>query len=168
MNIRDKQIAPPSNDPRWREVDAAMFKYGYEPHALIEVLHAAQDTFGYLDMEALRYVSKALHVSPSTVYGVATFYHLFSMEPPAQHSCLVCTGTACHINGAGKILEAINEAVGLKPGQALADGQVSIQTVRCMGCCSPAPVAIFDEEAAGNLDPCLVVARLKGWTNHAA
>lgn len=167
MQARIDKVLPPSDDPRWRRVEAAMLRYGYQPNALIEVLHTVQKEFGYLDKQALRYVSKALNVRPSKVYGVATFYHLFSLTPPARHSCIVCTGTACHIKGAGAILRAIEENIGLKPGETMPDGSMSLDVARCLSFCGPAPVVEFDEESVGNLSPTAVLQRIRRWTNHA-
>ncbi len=83
-----------------------MRRLGNRPEALIEALHAAQEAFGFLDDDALRYVGDSLAVPPSTVFGVATFYHYFTLKPQGQHTCVVCTGTACYINGAAEILAA--------------------------------------------------------------
>src|SRR5262245_14475929 len=95
-------VAPPSDDRRWRVVDATMRRHGYAPSALIEALHAIQQSFGYLDDPSLAYVARSLRVPPSKVYGVATFYHFFSLKPQGEHTCVVCTGTACYIKGSGK------------------------------------------------------------------
>ena len=91
---------PPTDDKRWKLVDARMRRLGYRPDALIETLHTAQDSFGFLDRATLEYVSASLRVPPSQVYGVATFYSYFTLEPPGEHTCIVCMGTACYINGA--------------------------------------------------------------------
>src|SRR5438045_371611 len=98
------KTAYPSEDNRWQSVEATMRRYGHAQDALIETLHTAQDSFGYLDAQSLQRVSAALHIPLSKVYGVATFYHLFSLNPPAQHRCVICTGTACHVKGATKLL----------------------------------------------------------------
>ena len=115
------KASPPSDDRRWKIVDGTMRRHGHEPDALIEVLHTVQETFGFLTEEALRYVSISLRVPYSKAYGVATFYHFFSMKPPGEHACVVCTGTACYIKGAPKLLDAIEEIAGIKPGQTTPD-----------------------------------------------
>src|SRR5579862_5792691 len=99
--------ALPSDDKRWKMVEAAARRYGREPHALIEVLHTVQEAFGYLDTPALRFVAATLRVPLSRVYGAATFYHFFTLKPKGRHTCVVCTGTACYIKGAGTLLAAI-------------------------------------------------------------
>jgi len=84
-----------------------MRRLGYSPDSLIEVLHTAQEAFGYLDAETLAYVGDSLGVPPSRTYGVATFYSYFTLKPQGEHTCVVCTGTACYISGAGTILKRI-------------------------------------------------------------
>lgn len=151
----------PSSDQRWRAVDARMLKLGYQPHALIEVLHAVQQAFGFLDDEALTYVAESLSVPLSKVYGVATFYSLFTLKPQGEHTCVVCTGTACHITGSGAILTQIREALGIAPKETTPDGRVSLLTARCLGACSLAPAVVYDGETKGKQTPAQVVARLE-------
>ena len=157
---------PPSDDRRWKLVEATMRRLGYERHALIETLHKVQECFGYLTEEALDYVARSLRLPPSAVYGVATFYHFFTLKPQGEHVCVLCMGTACYIKGAGEIAEAINEEFGVEPGETTDDGKVSVLSARCLGACSLAPAASFDGEVAGNLTPEGVVDRIKVWTNN--
>ncbi|NLW49492.1 MAG: bidirectional hydrogenase complex protein HoxE [Candidatus Brocadiaceae bacterium] len=152
---------PPSDDRRWKIVAATMRRLGYQRNALIEVLHAVQEAFGYLDDEALRYVAASLHVAPSAVYGVATFYHFFTLKPKGEHACVVCTGTACYIKGAQALLDAVEQEYGLKPGETTADGKLSLLTARCFGSCGLAPAATFDGEVAGKLTPEDVLGRIR-------
>ena len=100
------KVLPPSDDKRWKIVQATMRRQGYVPGTLIEALHSVQEAFGFLDDGALRFVSTSLHVPPSKVYRVATFYHFFTMRPPGRHTCVVCTGTACYIKGAPRAVES--------------------------------------------------------------
>src|ERR1700690_2917394 len=116
METYTKKPSPPSADNRWKLVDAAMRRLGYEPHALIETLHAVQESFGYLDDVSLKYVALSLHVPFSRVYGVATFYHLFTMRPPGKHTCVVCLGTACYIRGAQAIIDRVSQEMKGEPG----------------------------------------------------
>ncbi len=102
--------APPSDDKRWKIVETRMRRMGDRPAALIEALHAAQEAFGYLDEGALHYVGDTLGVPHSRVYGVATFYSFFTLKPQGEHTCVVCTGTACYINGAKEILAGLDAA----------------------------------------------------------
>jgi bidirectional [NiFe] hydrogenase diaphorase subunit len=158
--------SPPSEDRRWRLVDATMRRHGRQPHALIESLHTVQESFGYLDMEALRYVAASLRVPLSQIYGVATFYHFFNLKPQGTHTCVVCLGTACYIKGAAGIIAAIAQAMHVKPGETTADGAMSLLTARCLGSCGLAPAVVFDGEVAGKITEAQVLDRIRGWTNH--
>ena len=140
--------SPPSDDRRWRLVEATMRRHGRQSHALIESLHTVQEAFGYLDLEALRYVAAALRVPLSQIYGVATFYHFFSLKPQGEHTCVVCLGTACYINGAANIVAAIEQAEHVKTGETTADGQLSLLSARCLGSCGLAPTG---KDRAGEL-----------------
>jgi bidirectional [NiFe] hydrogenase diaphorase subunit len=151
----------PSDDKRWRIVETRMRRLGNRPDALIEALHSAQEAFGYLDDDALRFVSESLRVPPSKVFGVATFYHHFTLKPHGEHTCVVCTGTACYINGAGEILTSIHAVLRVKPRETTADGRLSLLTARCLGACSLAPVAIVDGEVEGRVSPTAFIARLE-------
>ena len=114
---RDRRSAPPSEDRRWKVVDARMRRLGHRPDALVEALHSVQDSFGFLDRDSLEYVASSLRLPPSRVYGVATFYSYFTLQPPGEHTCVVCMGTACYINGATKILDGVVESLGVSAGQ---------------------------------------------------
>ena len=153
----------PSDDKRWRAVDARMLRLGYSSDALIEVLHTVQQAFGYLDDTALAYVAGSLKVPLSKAYGVATFYSLFMLKPQGEHTCVVCTGTACHINGAGAILSGISKRFGIGPKETTADNRVSLLTARCLGACSIAPAVVYDGEAKGKQTSDQVIARLEAW-----
>jgi len=152
----------PSDDKRWRQVDVRMRRLGYRPDGLIEVLHTTQEVFGYLDDEALRYVSDALGVPPSKVYGVATFYSHFTLEPQGLHTCIVCTGTACYISGAGAILAEISETLGIEAGGTTADGRVSLLKARCLGACSMAPAVVVDGDVHGKVVSSELASLLEG------
>ncbi|HKK72651.1 MAG TPA: bidirectional hydrogenase complex protein HoxE [Candidatus Krumholzibacteria bacterium] len=153
---------PPTDDKRWKLVSATMRRCGGDARALIETLHTVQDTFGYLDPDALKFVAVSLRVPYSTVFGVATFYHHFSMKPPGDHTCVVCTGTACHIKGAGELLEKIEQEFGVAAGETREDGKISVLEARCIGACGLAPVATFDGDVAGKLSGDETLARIHG------
>ena len=153
--------SPPSDDKRWKIVETRMRRMGDRPAALIEALHAAQEAFGYLDEDALHYVGDTLGVPHSRVYGVATFYSFFTLKPHGEHTCVVCTGTACYINGAREILAALERELGVRPRQTTADGKVSVLTARCLGACSLAPAAIVDGEVHGKVNAGELAARLE-------
>jgi bidirectional [NiFe] hydrogenase diaphorase subunit len=151
---------PPTDDKRWKTVETRMRRLGNRPDGLIEALHSTQEAFGFLDDEALRYVSDSLGVPLSRVFGVATFYHYFRLEPPGDHSCVVCTGTACYIDGALDILAAIKAKFDVEPHGTTADGRLSLLTGRCFGSCSLAPAAIVDGEVVGRVETNEFVKRL--------
>lgn len=167
MLANPKQIDPPTDDKRWRFVQAAMRRNGFKRSALIETLHTVQESFGFLDEEALQYVAASLRVPLSQVYGVSTFYHLFSLKPAGKHSCVVCTGTACYIKGGPKLLEQIEQTYGIKPGETTDDEQMSLMTARCVGACGLAPVAVFDGEVLGNQTPERTAETLRRWSDDA-
>lgn len=159
---------PPSTDKRWRIVDATMRRHGFQSHALIETLHSVQESFGCLDKESLRYVAASLKVPLSQAYGVATFYHFFTLKPPGDHSCVICMGTACYIKGAPAILAAIEKEMGVKPGETTPDGKLSIMTVRCVGSCGLAPAVIFDGDVVGKMDAPGVISKIRKELGHDA
>jgi bidirectional [NiFe] hydrogenase diaphorase subunit len=163
-----KKPEPPSTDARWKLVAAVMRRHGYRPNALIETLHCAQEAFGYLEPEALDYVAASLGVPPSKVYGVATFYHFFTLKPKGEHTCVVCTGTACYIKGAADILEAIEKEFNVQPGETTADNKLSLLTARCFGSCGLAPAATFDGEVVGKLTPEAALDRIRRWMDDDA
>lgn len=160
--------APPpqaslASDPRREALDAVMQRHQLRGDALIEVLHAAQERYGWLAPEVLDHVARTLRLPPSRVLGVATFYHLFRLAPPARHVCTVCTGTACHVRRARALVVAVREATGLSPGEAAADGSLAVARVRCVGACGVAPVVLYDGVVAGRQEPDEVMARVRRW-----
>ena len=140
-----------------------MLRHGFQPNALIETLHTVQESFGYLEKTGLRYVAQALRVPFSRVYGVATFYHFFTLKPPGKHTCVVCVGTACYIKGAHNLLADMEQTAKISPGETTPDGQVSLVTARCLGSCGLAPNAVFDGEVAGKVTLADLRKRVEGW-----
>jgi bidirectional [NiFe] hydrogenase diaphorase subunit len=151
---------PPSDDKRWRIVQVQMRKHGHSPHALIETLHAVQDAFGYLDRDSLQYVAVSLRLPLSKVYGVATFYHYFTLKPQGKHTCVICTGTACYIKGVPELLTALKEKHGVGLGETTRDGELSVLSARCVGACGLAPVAVIDGQVAGKLTANSLIHRI--------
>ena len=156
-----KKVAPPSEDKRWKIVDVTMRRNGYSGDALIETLHVVQDSFGYLDVPAMRFVARSLRVPLSKVYGVATFYHLFSLKPQGKHTCVICTGTACYIKGAGELLKGVQDKYGVAPGQTTSDDQLSMMSARCLGACGLAPAAVVDRGVLGKLTAAELLKRIE-------
>jgi bidirectional [NiFe] hydrogenase diaphorase subunit len=155
------QAQHPSGDVRFKAVDRALKRLHYQQDALIEVLHVAQEAFGYLDEGLLIYVARQLKLPPSWVFGVATFYHFFSLEPKGEHQCIVCMGTACYVKGAGDIVAHIEKEYNIKAGETTPDGKFSLTEARCLGSCGLAPILILDEETLGKETPESSVAKIK-------
>lgn len=151
---------PPSDDKRWKIVAATMRKLGNQHNALIEALHTLQQTFGYLDRPGLTFVAAMLRLPLSRVYGAATFYHYFTMKPQGKHSCVVCTGTACYIKGAGELLKSLQASQGVKPGETTPDGELSVLTARCFGACGLAPAVIVDGDTCSRVTTATLQQRL--------
>jgi len=159
---------PPNQDKRWKLVDATMRRQGLHARGLIETLHTVQEAFGYLDEQALRYVAMSLRVPLSRAYGVATFYHFFTLKPAGDHTCVICMGTACYIKGAPLLLDAMQHDLGVAPGETTTDRKVSLLTARCLGSCGLAPAVVYDQEVAGKVTPAAMRERMKQWMHHDA
>ncbi|WBW99783.1 NADH-quinone oxidoreductase subunit NuoE [Oceanirhabdus sp. W0125-5] len=119
---------------------------------LIPVLHGIQDEFGYLPEEILKIVSTELNVSLSEIYGVATFYSFFSLEPKGEYVIRVCIGTACYVKGAQKILDKLSEELDVEVGKTSEDGKFTLEGCRCIGACGLAPVLTVNEKVYGRLE----------------
>jgi len=156
----------PSDDKRWKIVEATARRHGREPHALIETLHTVQECFGYLDDTALKFVALTLRLPMSRVYGAATFYHFFTLKPKGKHTCVICTGTACYIKGAPALLNAIEKAYGVKPGETTPDNELSVLTARCLGSCGLAPAVVFDGAVLGKIGAANLLARVEKGIRH--
>lgn len=152
-------------DKRLKILDAVIRKQQSRSDALIAVLHKAQELFGYLDTPVLWHIARALGLPPSRVYGTATFYHLFKLRPPGEHSCVVCLGTACFVKGAQELVDTVADLGDIKPGQTTADGKVSLLVVRCIGACGIAPVVVLDGTTHGHVGADQLAARVEEWTH---
>jgi bidirectional [NiFe] hydrogenase diaphorase subunit len=168
MATKTQVTAHPSGDKRFRILDTAMKRHQLRQDALIEILHRAQELFGYLEDDVLLYVAHGLRLPPSRVYGVATFYHLFVLRPQGVHTCVVCLGTACYVKGASRILRTIEEYAGVAAGETTPDGQLSLMTARCIGACGVAPAVVYDGTTAGHVTTETALAPLHAWTGHGA
>ena len=153
----------PSGDQRFQMLDASMKRQKYASDALIEILHTAQELFGRLAPDVLHYVAHALKLPPSRVYGVASFYHLFSFTPPGRHTCVVCTGTACYVKGSDAILAELERRLGVVAGRTSDDGEVSLSTARCLGACGLAPIVVYDGQVAAHQTVAAGLEHVEGW-----
>ena len=126
-------------------------RYQNKKGLLVSVLQDIQTEFNYLPKDAILKVSQCLNVPLSQVYSVATFFRAFSLEPRGRHIVNVCLGTACHVRGAVKILEKIEQELGIKSGETTKDMRYTLETVNCVGACALGPIAIVDEEYTGQM-----------------
>jgi len=168
VSIYVAKPAAPTQDKRWKLVDSTMRRMGQQSRGLIETLHTVQEAFGYLDEEALRYVAISLRVPLSHAYGVATFYHFFTLKPAGKHTCVVCLGTACYIKGGKQLFETAKHDLRVGAGETTPNGEVSLLTARCLGSCGLAPAVVYDQEVAGKVDTKSLHEHLKGWMRHDA
>jgi bidirectional [NiFe] hydrogenase diaphorase subunit len=162
--------APPEarSDKRYKILETHMKRHQFRQDALIEVLHKAQELFGFLDTDLMHLIARGLKLPTSRVYGVATFYHFFNLKPKGAHSCVVCMGTACYVKGADKIVAALEQATGVKSGETTPDGKVSIAAARCIGACGIAPAVVYDGTVTPRQSPADALAKVKGWMAHAS
>jgi bidirectional [NiFe] hydrogenase diaphorase subunit len=142
-----------SGDNRFKVIDRTLKRFQYQQDALIEVLHTAQEAFGFLSDDLLIYVARQLKLPLSWVYGVATFYHFFSLKPQGEHNCTVCLGTACYVKNAAELIASLRQTYGIEPGQMTPDQHFSVNTARCLGSCGLAPVVLLDGNVIGRAVP---------------
>jgi bidirectional [NiFe] hydrogenase diaphorase subunit len=168
VNKKNTPKEHPSGDKRFKILDATMKRHQYQQDALIEVLHKAQELFGYLENDLLHYIAQSLKLPPSRVYGVATFYHLFSLAPKGAHTCVVCTGTACYVKGAENLLATVEKCAKISAGETTPNSELSLLTARCLGACGIAPAVVFDGTVCGHQTPDLVTEQIEGWLKHGS
>jgi bidirectional [NiFe] hydrogenase diaphorase subunit len=174
MLARKKPKAPeasqphPSGDKRFKILETHMKRYQFKQDALIEVLHKAQELFGYLEDGLLLFIAHNLKLPPSRVYGVATFYHFFNLKPKGEHTCVICMGTACYVKGADQVLATLEEHARIKAGETTPDGRISLLTARCIGACGLAPAVVYDGAVTARQSPEDALKRVKGWLPNAA
>jgi NADH:ubiquinone oxidoreductase subunit E len=141
------------SDDRFNKLHDVINEYRDEPGSLIPVLHAAQQLFGCLPEDVQQFVAKGLDVPESEVYGVATFYSLFSLKPKGRWTVNICLGTACYVKGAADCLEALKKELGIDIGGTSEDGLFTLQGVRCVGACALAPVVVIGDTVYAKVKP---------------
>ncbi len=142
-------------------IDGLIEKYRTRKGNLIPLLQGTQDIFGYIPRGAFEKISKATGLNLSEMYGVATFYSQFRLNPVGKHIVKVCHGTACHVQNANEVTEALEEALKIKDGETTEDGLFTLESVACLGCCSLAPVMMIGDETYGKLDGKMAVKIVK-------
>ena len=135
------------------ELDAVIEELRGEEGALMPIMQRAQDIYGYLPLEVQRYIALGLDIPVYEVYGVATFYSQFLLNPKGEHPVSVCLGTACYVKGSGKLMERLETLLGVKNGEITADCRFSLDATRCIGACGLAPVLTIGEDVYGRLEP---------------
>lgn len=148
MALTQEQIAAKN-----AELEAYISEQKDVDGALIPVMQKAQELFGYLSFETMQLISDRLDIPVSEIYGVATFYALFSLTPKGDYVISVCTGTACYVKGAAAVLDEVKNQLGIDSGETTKDGKFSIQDTRCLGCCGLAPVMVINNDVYGRLEP---------------
>ena len=118
---------------------------------VIPALQTVQDRYGYLPRKALEFVAERHDTTIARVYGIVTFYSQFYLKPQGEYTIKICDGTACHVKGSDDIIETIKDELGIEVGEVTDDGKFALKTVRCLGCCSLAPVIMINDEVYGNL-----------------
>jgi NADH-quinone oxidoreductase subunit E len=127
--------------------------YEGEPGTIIPILQKVQQCQGYISQEAVSQIAKALKTSESRIFGVASFYTQFRFTRPGEHTIKVCLGTACHVRGGERIMEAMERELGIQPGETTADYKFSLERVACFGSCALSPVMVIDDRVFGRLTP---------------
>lgn len=152
MNTATAIQASPDPEIDFRELDDIIEdQFENNKENLIMILQAIQKKYNYLPRPALNYLSTKIGIPYSRIYGVATFYATFSLEPRGRNIISICTGTACHVRGAERIREQISEQIHIRDGQTTEDGRFTLETVRCIGCCSLGPVVKINEDMHARL-----------------
>lgn len=146
--MTDKNVAE-----QYEALRAVIAEHKGEQGALMPVLQSAQNIFGYVPEEVQRFIAEGLGVTLSEVYGVATFYSQFSLEPNGEHVIGVCLGTACYVKGSQKVLDRLAEELDVEVGKTTKDGKFTLNATRCLGACGLAPVMMIGDEVYGRLVP---------------
>jgi bidirectional [NiFe] hydrogenase diaphorase subunit len=148
-------------DNRRLLLEKVLKEHNYQENALLEILHHAQEIYGYLDKDLLMDISGSLNIPPSHVYGVATFYSYFKLRKPGEHVVTGCLGTACYVKGVEQIMQAVEEEFNIKRGGSTTDGRLSLLVTRCIGACAMAPTIVVDDEVIGKATKEIVIAKIK-------
>ena len=148
-----------------KKLESFIEEWKSRPGNLIMILHKVQEEFGYIPREAAMKLSKMIDVPLAKIYGVVTFYHLFKLRKPGKHQVAVCMGTACYLRGGEDLLGELETILGIGPNAVTEDGEFSIESVRCLGCCGLAPVLTIDGEVFGKVTKDILpdlVAKFRG------
>ena len=151
-----------------QKIDEIIERYEGSPESLLMIMQDISDVYNYVPKEAISMVTEKMSIRESLVYSVATFYKTISLEPRGKYIISVCTGTACHVRGAEKIVDALQEDLGIKEGQTTDDSLFTLEAVRCIGCCASGPVITVNKEIHGGLDRYSAVKVVDGYREYAS
>ena len=140
---------PDISSDMWEKIDGVIAANKAKPGSIITVLRECQDVVGYLPCELIDYISAGMTIPPSEVYGVASFYALFSMQPKGRHTIKACLGTACYVKGIKEVMTRICNEYDVQEGDTTADRRFTLEPVRCLGACGLAPVVVIDQDTHG-------------------
>ena len=149
------------DDARRLMLEKVIKEHNFQESALLEILHSAQEIYGYLDKDLLMDIAQSLNLPPSHVFGVATFYSFFKLKRPGQHTVTGCLGTACYVKGVEEIIQAIEHEYGIKRGESTPDGRLSLLATRCIGACAMAPTIVVDDEVIPKATKEVVLQKIK-------
>ena len=149
------------DDKRRILLEKVLKEHNYQESSLLEILHQAQEIYGYLDKDLLMDISGSLNLPPSHVYGVVTFYSFFKLKKSGEHIVTGCLGTACYVKGVEQIIEAVEEEFNLKRGGSTADGKLSLLITRCIGACAMAPNIVVDDQVIGKATKEEVIKKIR-------
>lgn len=137
----------------WQSLQELLEQYRGKKGSLVAILQGVQTIYGYLPQQVMDHIAATMKIKPAKIYGVATFYTQFRLQPVGKYHILLCQGTACHVNGSQRILTAVCEELKIKPDETTSDGLFTLNCVACLGCCSLAPVMMINDQAYGPLTP---------------
>lgn len=157
MSVLGHPDHPDITPPMWEQIDSIIQDHQRISGAIIAVLRECQNVVGYLPKELLDYIARGLNLPSSDVYGVASFYSLFSMQPKGRHTIKLCLGTACYVKGIKEVVSRIQNQYSLKEGGTSADRRFSLEGVRCLGACGLAPVMVVNKDTHGAVSPDKVI-----------
>lgn len=142
-----------AREPLYAQVDELIKQWKDEPGGLIPIMQGTQEIMGCLDEEIQNYISEHTGIPVSTIYGVATFYSLFTLKPKGKYTIGMCLGTACYVRGAQQVFDELSKELGIGAGETDDDGLFTLEATRCIGCCGLAPAMMINDEVFGRLTP---------------
>jgi NADH:ubiquinone oxidoreductase subunit E len=166
--VKGREIMETAVEIDWKTVNSIINSYRGNPEALLMIMQDISDIYNYVPPEVIPVLVEKLGVKESLIYSVATFYKTISLEPRGKYIVSVCTGTACHVRGAEKIMDALEDRLEVGKGQTSDDGVFTLEAVRCIGCCASGPVITVNQETHGGLDRSNVLKVIDDYSQKAS